>query len=407
MHVWMLKTGEPWPLDQDNRLMRTGRLTKELLQRGHQVTWWTGSIEHKTKQFRDVGEWDLGNGLTVIALPGMAYKKNISVARYINHRQISARFTRAAKARSAPNLVLASLPCHHLALAGVRYAKANGCVSIVDHRDLWPDAFEKFMPNWLASLALKQEYHVQKQAFALADAIVGVSPGYVDQGLARAGRDASKFDRHFYLGASAPRAPTIDEDMPEGLRPFQGRRILAYVGTFGQSYDLVPLIEAARELAKKRNDFVVAFCGDGEQDLSSNLKDHPAAVGLGWMTAEELGRFLPLCYAGMMPFREGAPQSIPNKAFDYFSASMPVISSLEGEMENLIQQKSLGVHYRPGDPVAIQTAMEYALDSPEKREVWAQNASLFYEEEGNSESIYPAYCEHLEGLVANAEARWA
>lgn len=404
MHIWMLKTGEDWPLEQGNRLGRTGQLARMLISRGHQVTWWTSGFEHRTKSFRGHGEWDCDNGLRVIAMNAMPYRRNISLRRYANQLQLSRVFTRMAARRDPPDLIVASLPCHHLALAGVRYARKSRRPVVVDYRDRWPDVFSAALdaiPATLRRLLLSWDFHVQRQAFAMADAIIGISPGYVREALQRAGRAQGLADHHFYLGSKPVSRKALP--LPDKLAPFAERKFLVYAGTFGRSYDLRLVVEAARRLASERDDFVLVLCGSGEQAVNSVIERHPAAITTGWLGVDELGSVLVRCRAGLMPFYEGVPQSVPNKAFDYLAAGLPLISTLEGEMHELVRARSLGINCAPGDVGMMVDAMRTMLADDAAHEAWASNARRFFEEEGDVNHIYEKYAEHLEQIASRRD----
>ncbi|GAI08595.1 unnamed protein product, partial [marine sediment metagenome] len=50
MRIWLITIGEPLPSDNNNdRLYRTGILAKLLIQRGHEVVWWTSTFDHVRK----------------------------------------------------------------------------------------------------------------------------------------------------------------------------------------------------------------------------------------------------------------------------------------------------------------------------------------------------------------------
>ena len=46
MHIWLIQIGEPLPLGNRTRLMRTGLLAEQFLARGHTVLWWASAFEH-------------------------------------------------------------------------------------------------------------------------------------------------------------------------------------------------------------------------------------------------------------------------------------------------------------------------------------------------------------------------
>ena len=397
MRVWVLKNGEPWPSNDGHRLMRAGRIVETLLERGHRVTWWTSGVEHLTKTYRGHGAWDLSDRLRLIALPGVSYSGNVSLRRYLNHRQVARKFTAAAPAEPRPDLVVAALPCHHFARAGVRFAQSVGTASVVDFRDLWPEVFQSVLPGRLGRMLLRSEFATRDACMAGATAIVGVSPGYVDRALRAAGRAAGPLDRHFYVGGDRP--PPAPAEPPAVLGPVRGKKLLVYAGSAGQSYELELVLAAAKVLSTTRDDFHVLLCGSAPRSLGAGLREHPAATATGWLGAAHLAAVLGASWAGIVPFRAGATQSVPNKVFDYFASGLPVVSSLEGEMWDLVEQLQLGINYRPGSVAALAAALSAMLDAGDARHAWAGNAARFFAEQGDSRRIYADYCDHLETIA--------
>ena len=52
MRVWLVKVGEPLPIDRMVRPFRYGVLAQMLASEGHEVTWWTSTFDHVTKKQR-------------------------------------------------------------------------------------------------------------------------------------------------------------------------------------------------------------------------------------------------------------------------------------------------------------------------------------------------------------------
>src|SRR5206468_2647153 len=77
----------------------------------------------------------------------MAYRKNISVRRLVNHVQIARNFRREAAHCVAPDIVITALPTVELAYEAVRYARAIRIPALVDIRDLWPDILVDAAPR--------------------------------------------------------------------------------------------------------------------------------------------------------------------------------------------------------------------------------------------------------------------
>jgi len=50
MRVWLLQIADPLPLAPGVRRMRTGMLADKLVERGHEVAWWTSAFDHVNKR---------------------------------------------------------------------------------------------------------------------------------------------------------------------------------------------------------------------------------------------------------------------------------------------------------------------------------------------------------------------
>lgn len=86
MKIWLIKEGEPLPMDLNPRLMRMGLLAEYLERRGHQVTWITSTFDHgrKVYRYKETKKTELSERYQIVALhPFMAYKRNVSIERIV------------------------------------------------------------------------------------------------------------------------------------------------------------------------------------------------------------------------------------------------------------------------------------------------------------------------------------
>jgi len=410
MKVWLISIGEPLPLDKNVRKLRTAMLADSLVSRGHDVRWWVSAFEHQRKVmlFESDQEIPLSPGLTLQVLRGCGYSSNISLARYLNHRMIAGKFRSQAIKLAPPDVMVASMPCHHMAFEAVRYARLRNIPVLVDVRDLWPDVFltriKNPLLNELGRHALGWDFRRLQQLLREADGILAVSRGYLEWALGKAGRPAGDRDRVFSLGyqpASGGARPPRPLNPPPWLKGHETKKLILFIGTFGFSYELRLLVEAARRIESSgRKDVCFVLAGTGEQ---AKILDQESA-GLsnvilpGWIGAPEIGSLLANGYLGVAPCRS-ASNTLPNKPFEYLSAGLPLISSLEGEMADLISNHSLGLNYRPGDLDGLCRAIETLLDNHDLRTKMSANALGFFKEYGDADRIYAEYARHIENLV--------
>src|SRR5688500_2440023 len=112
MRTWLVTIGEPLPLTPAVQRMRVGLLADALVSRGHTVTWWASTFDHfsKTQLFADDAAIDICDGYRIRALRGCAYRKNISLQRYVDHGLIARKFRKLARLEEPPDVIVASMP---------------------------------------------------------------------------------------------------------------------------------------------------------------------------------------------------------------------------------------------------------------------------------------------------------
>jgi glycosyltransferase involved in cell wall biosynthesis len=405
MNIWLLQTGEPLPLNDSVRKLRTGLLADELVERGHNVIWWVSAFEHQQKKwvFSSENEFEISKGFILKILYGCGYKKNISLARYLDHRIVSSKFRKEAAAMDRPDVIIASMPCHHLAYEVVKYSKCNSIPIIVDVRDLWPDIFINKIPGstlkMLGKILLSTDFARSRYLLLNADAILAVSEGYLKWALKYARRDQSKLDRVIFLGYK--KNNSCYGSIPEWLKLCKDKKIVLYIGTFGASYELSLIIETARRFDKiGRSDVYFIIAGAGEQleilkKKSGGLKN---VLLPGWIGKKEIDAVLQNAFIGIVPCIS-ADNTVPNKPFEYISAGLPILSSLEGDMATIIERYRIGYNYKVGDIEALYNNILMLVDSPNLYNEFSQNALRFFEAYGNADKIYSDYADHIEMLV--------
>ncbi len=406
MKVWLTQTSEPYPFLPGTAAMRTANLATELHRRGHEVVWWGGNIEHRRKQPLDAGAYEVAPGYTVRLLAAPHYTRNVSLRRYMSYKILAREFAREVQELPAPDVIVAGLPIHDLAWAAVRFSVERGIPSLVDVRDLWPDYFVELLPRGLRGVgtaALIGDFRRAYYALSHATGIIGISKTYLEWGLRRAGRSARESDAVFFLGGNAVEGPKANA-------PLADREIVfGFLGVFGHTYDLETVIAAARRLheaGETRARFQIAGSGDFFAKIS-RAADGLANVTLpGWLDKSGVGAFLQKLDVGLAAYAAGAPQSLPNKPFQYFAAGAPVLSSLHGEFGELLTATRTGFTYRAGDPGSLVAAVRALLDDPAQITHMGNRAANLFRSTFDAAVIYPRFADHIE-QVAAAAPRWS
>lgn len=416
MRIWLITVGEPLPVDgPDVRLYRTGILANLLVSRGHRVTWWSSAFDHTEKRQRSSGDTaiDLSENLRLILLHSVAYATNVSLSRIANHIGIARAFRRLAPQEPKPDLILASLPTLELALAAVKYGEQYQVPVVVDVRDLWPDIFVDLFPRPLQALARVILYPytvIARRACRGAAAIIGITPAIVGWGLRYAGRPGTSRDKAFPLGysSSEPSAEAVFKAgqfwRNHGIDEKTGF-IVCFFGAMGRQFDLDTVIEAAKTVENTGADIRFVLCGKG--DSHEHYKQLAAScsnvVFPGWVGASEIWTLMRMAKIGLAPYNSTPDfeMSIPNKVIEYFSAGLPIISSLQGVVANILLQYNCGMTYSRKNSVELANSIMYLHDNPEVLSEMSQNAGGLFKEKFIAENVYGELVSHLEDIANN------
>jgi glycosyltransferase involved in cell wall biosynthesis len=405
MRFWLVTVGEPIPIPGGReRLLRAGVLGGHLARAGHDVLWWTSTVDHFRKQFHPL------SGAELIVEPryrlrflrGRLYRHNLSLARLRNHREIARDFRLSARSEPRPDLILCSLPTLELCREAVAYGTEHGVPVILDVRDPWPDVFYQVLPGPLRRLGpLVFAPFVREARAALREAtgLLAVSQAYLDWGLRLAGRGAGPRDMVITHGYPTP-PPVSEQDLSAlraelGVRP--GMTVLWFVGSFAWHYDLGTVIDAARHLAG-REDLLFVLTGGGDREAKWRAR----AAGLsnvrftGWVDAAKIAALGRIASAGLVSYSPGAPMSLTNKLFEYMSTGLPLLLGLKGEAETIVRKWECGLVYRPGDAADLGRVVEALADDPGLRQRLSEGSVRAFQTAFAEEIIYPRFVHLLE-----------
>jgi glycosyltransferase involved in cell wall biosynthesis len=403
MRIWIIRSSEPTPYDagaDNRRLGRYSHLAAELARAGHEVLWWTDDFDHYKKvhrfgmdEFREVVP-----GISVQWLHTPGYSKNISLRRFRDHRLLARKIVESAARHPAPDIILCCMPADTLCKAAAELGERFRCPVVLDVRDLWPDVFYARLPRLLRPLLRLYTCNMRKRlsfAFSRAAAIFGTSPGFVNWGLAYAGREKTEFDRDFPI--SSPLDKPADAAVAKAFEFWRGHGIAAdnppflasFMGAFSSMYRFDAVIEAARLLKDEKNVRIV-LCGKGplENEIRRQVRDLPNVILPGWIHYPEVWSLLKMSGAGLCPYydEENFSLNMPNKPGEYISAGLPILSSVDGYLGGLLKSYQCGFVYTTGRELAdhIRTLSR----NPETHARMCGNTRTLFQEKFDAAVIY-------------------
>ena len=132
MWIWLVTVGEPLPIAARTkpRLMRAGALARRLVERGHDVVWWTSAFDHTHKNHHSRSDATVTwQGGTIRLLKSVGYPGNISLRRFVEHALVARRFRAQAPGQRRPDIILVSFPTIELARDAVRFVLVDRSTS--------------------------------------------------------------------------------------------------------------------------------------------------------------------------------------------------------------------------------------------------------------------------------------
>lgn len=357
MRIWLITIGEPLPLRENVRLLRTGIFANHLIESGHDVTWWTSTFDHVSKSHVASGckKIRLNDNFSLFLLRGCGYQNNVSFARLYDHYLLGKKFRENAENEEKPEVVLCSFPAIELSAEAVRYGKTHGVPVILDVRDLWPDIFLDFFPGYwkfVGRLFLYPLLRLTKTAFRGASTVTGVTKPFVEWGVGKSGRCRRTLDQDFPMGYPEVH---LEHDEIHKTNIFwekygiDGKRFLiVFFGYFGRQFDLRTILKAAKKLKLFPVDFVLCGDGDSFEEFVQMGEQLPNVVFPGWVGQAEIAALMRMGNVGIMPYwvKDDFLKSIPNKFIEYLSAGLPILTTLHGEVGSLLLREKCGYVYK-------------------------------------------------------------
>jgi len=421
MRIWLVTIGEPVPVGKGerDRLHRAGFFAHFLAEHGHDVTWWTSTFDHFRKQhwFDDDAEFVSAPRMRVKLLHGGGYSSNLSLARFRDHRRIAGKFARRVRQESdRPDIIVASLPTIELCLESTRFGREFEIPVVLDMRDMWPDIFVDMAPRPMrpiARVALRSLFKQARTACKQATAITGITDGFVEWGVRQAGRERLDNDRAFPMGymAHAPSSDHIREARKfwdqRGVGADSAGRNVVFVGTIGRHFDLETVLAAGRELATRGSSIRLVLCGRGDrlEYFKKRAAGMPNVLFPGWVDAAAIHVLLRRAAVGLdpLPDRYDFLTTINNKAIEYLSAGLPIISTPRNSLlADLLATEQCGISYEHGDVNQLIAILDELQRDTDRLKTMAHNADRLFRERFTAERVYGEMMAHLQHIISLA-----
>ena len=419
MRIWLIETSDFLPLvDDGNRLYRAGMLANALVHAGHEVLWWSSTFNHQLREQRYKNSTTIyvKKGYRLRLLFGPGYNRSISLQRWIHNRNVAREFKKETFDNAIdglPDLIYSCFPTIEICEQAVNFGLRNDIPVIVDIRELLPDNYLAVFPRFLRPLvraALHAEFLRAKYVLKNATAITGSSEAYVNWGLNFVKRKPTSNDKWFPLGTSAPTSKlsclnNIDSlSLPYDLVFDPDKLLITFVGTFTKLFDFNTIFETARDLMIT-GDRSVQFLLVGDGDHFPALKETCGQLDnvhlTGWCKKSLVDKILSKSSIGIAPYSFSFTPTLPNKPLEYMAAGLPLLSSLGGELKQIIDKEGIGLQYKASDSGNLKNKIQWFLSHPEERQAMGRRARRLFKKKYNADIVYANLVEHLNKLVCD------
>jgi len=302
----------------------------------------------------------------IVYLKTLPYRSNISVMRLMSHLLFSVRAAAFfLRHRDRYDIVYVTLPLNLLAWFILRSAPAQ--CKIVDVIDIWPDVLpfpEKFVRLFRPVFAIWRKLF--DHAVRNADVMLAVSDTFYVEALKFA--NTSCRHRRFYIG----------DVKLQCVGPKEGTLTIAYVGNIGHLYDFETLLDVMEEI--KGAQLFIVGTGDRQDWLLSELERRGLPhqyFGVVYDPAK-LANILCRAHVGFNGYLNTSA-AFSYKANTYFAAGLPILNSMRGDLQDLVERHGLGLNYSGGDRTTLKRCLASLNESTLLS--LSQNCSRFFDSE--------------------------
>ena len=178
-------------------------------------------------------------------------------------------------------------------------------------------------------------------------------------------------------------------------------RYAVFVGRFSQEKGLPVLLSAWRML---RYEVPLLLAGDGP--LSDMVREaaaaHPNIQLLGRVSQDALDDLIGNAAFLVIPSQcyEGLPRTI----IEAFAVGTPVVCSGFGGMSSVVEHRRTGVHFKPGDPADLASAVSQLLAHPEELACIRKAARAEFEAKFTAEKGHQSLLQIYRAVLNNPRA---
>ena len=368
LKVWIIQTGEPLNIDGGSpRPMRAINLANALIAAGHEVVLWSSTFDHirKNHRYKENTTIEFSDQFTIRLIHSPGYRKNIGLDRLVDHAVFAYQLHKVLLDADldVPDVGFVGYPPIESSFVIGKWFNKHNVPYIIDVKDQWPHIFlEPFHKSFrpVVKFFLTPYYALSLRAIRGAHGICSMSDQFTDWVCDFVGRRRN--ERDIAVPLTAPRVPFSIDALTEARAWWRTQHVdltnknrVCFIGSLSNAFDFQIVREVALRCLEKQLNVQFVICGDGNSraevaDLFLGLRN---VVMPGWIDAPKIAALAASCVATIAPYinNDAFMRSIPNKILDSLSHGLPVITTLQGTVKNLIESNDIGIYAESCDVV--------------------------------------------------------
>lgn len=409
MNIWLISAFEPTPYDKSFSA-RFICIAEECRKRGHNVTFFSTTFKHSTKEqrFDKTTTIEIDEHYDLIFVKSDSYKNNLSLNRISAHSRLSKELVgEMDKRNETPDAIFMAFPPISTADKVSEWAEEKGVSFILDLIDPWPDSFRKMMP-WMPEkgqdLILKPFIRKTKRIFDRSDAITGIAKQRLTW--AKSYNPSCSEYHYFYPSADLTEVQRKLSEIAKTTDKSEKLQII-YAGSLASSYNIPTILKAADLLSKdcsNKIEFVIAGAGPQENIINDYIKSHDNLRYVGMLSKEDLMKEYYKSDLGLIQHLPDAFQTVTYKLFDLLSCGLPILNSLESELNNIVLDNEVGFFNKPHDYEKLAENILYCYNHPEELHQMKKRAIELTAKLGDTSKVYSDVVKLMERLKVGEES---
>lgn len=361
--------GEDW------REYRFYLLAKSLAARGHEVVWFTSTFSHHFKNQRSPCSKviSIDSNLKIHLVKSSSYRNNFSIGRIFRDFTYGLRLTSILKHEySKPDLFFNGDSPILFYYPSYWYCRKNKIPFIIDQMDLWPELIINSFPYFLRpiiNLMSGPIFFMRRSIFNQSVGFMSLAKRYLDVPMNISKRLIHVPTAVVYNGIDVAefryKMSRIDDSLLEKLG-FKGKDEIWFIfaGTLGPSYDLRTILMGFKNLTNQKYRLLIAGDGSSKGYVEDFIKNNNLGnvTYIGKISKESLPYLYSMCDVGLNAYGPYSNVEMSDKFYDYTAAGLAVLNSLEGEVNKLVIDNSIGLNYLAGDLLSFEKSLNEIID---------------------------------------------